>query len=195
MNSNKDHRNTGAEPTAPDVISTGAEGGVEGSLTKKRRSFLLVFFLVLLLDRITKELSPLIPAGGIPLIPGVLGLRYAENRGAAFSILSSQTWILTVLSGAATALLLVLLLRRALPSRLGMLSLSLLLAGAAGNFIDRLAFGYVTDMFETTFMDFPVFNVADSYITVAAALLLGFSFFQKNAGKERADAERDSGAA
>ena len=107
-----------------------------------------------------------------PFLPGLFDLTYVRNTGAAFSILSSSTWILTVLSGVATAVLLVLVLRRALPSRLGMLSLSLLLAGAAGNFIDRLAFGYVTDMFETVFMDFPVFNVADIGVVIGGFLLV-----------------------
>ena len=106
------------------------------------------------------------------LIPGLFDLTYIRNTGAAFSIFSSHTWMLTVLSGVATAVLLVLLLRRALPTRLGMLSLSLLLAGAAGNLIDRLAFGYVTDMFETTFMNFPVFNVADIGVVIGGVLLV-----------------------
>ena len=106
------------------------------------------------------------------LIPGLFYLTYIRNTGAAFSIFSSHTWMLTVLSGVATAVLLVLLLRRALPTRLGMLSLSLLLAGAAGNLIDRLAFGYVTDMFETTFMNFPVFNVADIGVVIGGVLLV-----------------------
>ena len=105
-------------------------------------------------------------------IPGLFDLTYIRNTGAAFSILRSQTWLLTVLSGVAVVVLLVLLLRRAIPSRLGMLSLSLLLAGAAGNFIDRLAFGYVTDMFQTTFMDFPVFNVADIGVVVGGFFLV-----------------------
>ena len=105
-------------------------------------------------------------------IPGLFDLTYIRNTGAAFSIFSSHTWMLTVLSGVATAVLLVLLLRRALPTRLGMVSLSLLLAGAAGNFIDRLAFGYVTDMFETTFMNFPVFNVADIGVVIGGVLLV-----------------------
>ena len=104
-------------------------------------------------------------------LPG-FDLTYIRNTGAAFSILSSATWILTVLSGVATAVLLVLLLRRILPTRMGMLSLTLLLAGAAGNFIDRLAFGYVTDMFQTTFMDFPVFNVADIGVVIGGFLLV-----------------------
>ena len=106
------------------------------------------------------------------LIPGLFDLTYIRNTGAAFSILRSQTWLLTVLSGVAVVVLLVLLLRRAIPSRLGMLSLSLLLAGAAGNFIDRLAFGYVTDMFQTTFMNFPVFNVADIGVVVGGFFLV-----------------------
>ena len=105
-------------------------------------------------------------------IPGLFDLTYIRNTGAAFSILRSQTWLLTVLSGIAVVVLLVLLLRRTLPSKLGMLSLSLLLAGAAGNFIDRLAFGYVTDMFQTTFMNFPVFNVADIGVVVGGCFLV-----------------------
>ena len=105
-------------------------------------------------------------------IPGLFDLTYIRNTGAAFSILRSQTWLLTVLSGVAVVVLLVLLLRRAIPSKLGMLSLSLLLAGAAGNFIDRLAFGYVTDMFQTTFMNFPVFNVADIGVVVGGFFLV-----------------------
>ena len=105
-------------------------------------------------------------------IPGLFDLTYIRNTGAAFSILRSQTWLLTVLSGIAVVVLLVLLLRRAIPSKLGMLSLSLLLAGAAGNFIDRLAFGYVTDMFQTTFMNFPVFNVADIGVVVGGFFLV-----------------------
>ena len=105
-------------------------------------------------------------------LPGLFDLTYIRNTGAAFSILRSQTWLLTVLSGVAVVVLLVLLLRRAIPSKLGMLSLSLLLAGAAGNFIDRLAFGYVTDMFQTTFMNFPVFNVADIGVVVGGFFLV-----------------------
>lgn len=107
----------------------------------------------------------------LPFLPG-FDLTCIRNTGAAFSILSTQTWILTALSGVASVILLILLLRRVLPSKPGMLSLSLLLAGAVGNFIDRLAFGYVTDMFRTTFMDFPVFNVADIGVVVGGVLLV-----------------------
>ena len=116
-------------------------------------------------------------------LPGLFDLTYIRNTGAAFSILRSQTWLLTVLSGIAVVVLLVLLLRRTLPSKLGMLSLSLLLAGAAGNFIDRLAFGYVTDMFQTTFMNFPVFNVADIGVVVGGFFLVLAVLTAKEEGK------------
>ncbi len=134
----------------------------------------LLFALVwLVLDQAVKFLvRAFLPLHtSIAFLPG-FDLTYLRNTGAAFSILRSQTWLLTALSGAATVVLLVLLLRRTLPTRLGMLSLALLLAGAAGNFIDRLAFGFVTDMFQTTFMDFPVFNVADIGVVIGAVLLV-----------------------
>ena len=76
----------------------------------------------------------------------------------------------------------------------GVLSEILLYAGIVGNLVDRLARGYVVDMFDFHWgvHHFPVFNVADSYITVAAALLIVLGLFQKDGEK---DAERDRGAA
>ena len=65
----------------------------------------------------------------------------------------------------------VALAKKVLPKPIGMLSLALLLGGAVGNFIDRLLFGFVTDMFATTFMNFPVFNVADIGVVVGGVLL------------------------
>ena len=122
----------------------------------------------------------------LPFLPG-FDLTYVRNTGAAFSILSSQTWILTVLSGVVSVILAVVLIRRILPSRLGMLALSLLLGGAVGNFIDRLLRGWVTDMFRTTFMDFPVFNVADIGVVIGAVLLcLAVLLAREDDGKERA---------
>lgn len=103
-------------------------------------------------------------------LPG-FHLTYVRNTGAAFSIFSGQTWILAVLSGVVSVVLVVALVRRLIPGKLGMFSLSLLLGGALGNFIDRALLGYVTDMFQTTFMNFPVFNVADIGVVVGVVLL------------------------
>ena len=67
-------------------------------MKKSKLMFWLIVILVLIVDRITKELAPGIPAEGIEIIPGVIGLRYAENKGAAFSMLSGAPRLLGVLS-------------------------------------------------------------------------------------------------
>lgn len=103
-----------------------------------------------------------IPLGeGVPFLPHILQLTYYQNTGAAFSIFEQHTWILTLISAAASVLLIVLLAKRTFDHPFAMVSLALVLAGAVGNLIDRLFLGYVTDMFQTLFMNFPIFNVAD----------------------------------
>lgn len=112
-----------------------------------------------------------IPLGThVGFLPG-MDLTYVQNTGAAFSLFSSHTWVLTLLSGVVAVVLAVALARRVLPHWSGQLSLALLLGGAVGNFIDRLLLGYVTDMFATTFMNFAVFNVADIGVVVGGVLL------------------------
>lgn len=106
----------------------------------------------------------------LPFLPG-LDLTFVKNTGAAFSLLSEHTWLLTVLSGVVSLVLLVVLVLGVLPQRSGKLALALLLGGAVGNFIDRLVLGYVTDMFAATFIDFPIFNVADVGIVIGGVLL------------------------
>ena len=115
------------------------------------------------LDQLVKFLvRAYIPLGGdVPFLPHILQLTYVQNTGAAFSIFSQHTWILTVVSLVVSVALAVLLLKKVFPHPLAMLTLSLVLAGAVGNLIDRAVFGYVTDMFQTLFIHFAVFNVAD----------------------------------
>ena len=130
----------------------------------------LIAVFVLAADRITKALAAGIPAEGIPLVPGVIGLRYTRNTGAAFSLLSGHPWLLGVISllviiGAA------LFLRKKKLSVLLKTGLMMMLGGAAGNMIDRFATGYVPDMIEFLFMRFAVFNVADMFLCVGCALV------------------------
>lgn len=106
----------------------------------------------------------------VDFLPG-LDLTYVQNTGAAFSLLSSHTWVLTLLSGVVSVGLAVALAKKILSHWTGMLSLALLLGGAIGNFIDRLLLGFVTDMFATTFVNFAVFNVADIGVVVGGVLL------------------------
>ena len=89
----------------------------------------------------------------VPFLPHVLELTYVQNTGAAFSFLagSDLTWLLAIVSLIATMVIALALRKDFFPGPWGRLSLSLLLAGAAGNLIDRAALGYVTDMFKTVF--------------------------------------------
>ena len=113
-----------------------------------------------------------IPLGqAIPFIPYVLDLTYSQNTGAAFSILSRHTWLIILASLAAVLAMCYLAVKGFFKNALGRWGATLVLAGGVGNLIDRAAFGFVTDMFQTTFMDFAIFNVADCCITVGAALL------------------------
>lgn len=116
-----------------------------------------------------------IPLGtGIPFIPHLLDLTYIQNTGAAFSSFSGLTWLLTAVSLAASVVLAALLWKNFFPGWPGKLSLSLLLGGAVGNLIDRALLGFVTDMFETTFMTFAVFNVADIGVVVGGFLMVAY---------------------
>ena len=143
----------------------------------KKRSFWIVVTIALILDRISKELAPSLPEGGLPLIPNVLGLRYAENRGAAFSILSGHPRLLGILSLVILVAAFFWLRKKQLAS-LPLLALSLMAGGAAGNMFDRLIRGYVPDMIETLFISFPVFNIADSCLTVGCALMIISQLFR-----------------
>lgn len=119
----------------------------------------------------------------LPFLPG-LDLTFVKNTGAAFSLLSAHTWLLTALSGVVSLVLLGMLVRGVLPQRSGKLALALLLGGAVGNFLDRLVLGYVTDMFATTFMNFPIFNVADVGIVLGGVLLCIYAVrFMGKSGK------------
>lgn len=106
----------------------------------------------------------------VDFLPG-LDLTYVQNTGAAFSLFSQHTWILALLSVVVSVVLVIALARRLFPQWWGMLALTLLLGGAVGNLIDRVLLGFVTDMFATTFMNFPVFNVADMCLVIGGVLL------------------------
>ena len=145
---------------------------------KRRLLFWITAAVVIAADRITKELAPGIPEGGVTLIPGVLGLRYAENRGIAFSLLSGAPRLLGVLS-----LILIaagfLWLRKKELKPFPLFALALMAGGAAGNMIDRLFRGYVPDMIEALFVNFPVFNIADACLTVGCVLVIVSLLFRR----------------
>ena len=127
-------------------------------------------------DRATKILAPGIPETGRTLIPGILGLRYAENRGIAFSLLSGMPWITGVLSLAVMLAAFFVLRRKRLPG-LPLTGLMMMLGGAAGNLTDRFMHGFVPDMIEVLFMKFAIFNVADTFLCIGCGLVILHLFF------------------
>lgn len=136
----------------------------------------VVYFLLSAALVVVDQVVKYVVRQGIPLhtavdfLPG-MALTYVKNTGAAFSLFQEHTWLLTLLSGVVSVALVVALAKKIIPHWWGMLSLALLLGGAVGNFLDRLLLGYVTDMFATTFMNFPVFNVADIGVVLGGVLL------------------------
>ncbi len=133
------------------------------------------------LDQLTKiwAVKDLRINGPIVIIKDVLELLYVENRGAAFGILQNRQWfflLITVLILAGVAWLLYRIpgTRHFLPLRL---CGYLIIAGAAGNMIDRCLRLYVVDFIYFKLIDFPVFNVADIYVTTSAFAMAGLILF------------------
>ena len=153
---------------------------------------MLYALLVLLLvgaDQVVKYLVRTnIPLGeSVPFLPHIMDLTYVKNTGAAFSIFEEHTWILTLVSLVVSIALCVALARKWITRHpIGRVCLTMVLAGAVGNLIDRALFGFVTDMFQTTFIQFAVFNVADICVVVGgiAFCLYYLFFYEKLEGKE-----------
>lgn len=150
-----------------------------------------VWVLVLvLLDQKLKTLAvaQLKGTAGSSLIPGILGLQYVENHGMAFGLLQNARAFFIIVT--VLVLIVFCLLYLAIPEKKRFLPISaglvFMTAGAVGNFIDRLKLGYVVDYLKLEFISFPVFNLADCFLTWTAVLFaLLFIFFYKNEDLEQ----------
>ena len=112
-----------------------------------------------------------------PFIPGVMSLYHTRNTGAAFSMLSDHRWVFMVFSVISMGLIIFLLAKEYKRHMLMNISLGMILGGGIDNMIDRVRLGYVVDFFQTDFMEFAIFNVADCFITVGAVLLAVYVLF------------------
>lgn len=143
--------------------------------------------LLVLLDQLTKywAVCALANGGAVKLIPGLLEFTYVENPGVAWGLLENRRWLITVITVVMLAFVLVLLMAGHLKeSRFLTVGGVLVLAGGAGNLVDRLANGYVVDFIHWyKWFDFPVFNVADICITIGALCILLYGFFTVNREK------------
>lgn len=143
---------------------------------------LISVILLIGLDQLTKYLTVLnIPERTyIPILDNIFGLTYVKNNGAAFGMLKEQIWLFIIFT---TVILIGIFYfytkipkeRKYYPIRFTMI---LFIAGAIGNFVDRIRLRYVVDMLYFKLIDFPVFNMADCYVVVGAILLIALMIFK-----------------
>jgi signal peptidase II len=142
-----------------------------------------LMLLVLVADQVSKQvvIANMQLFDSIELLP-FFNFTYVRNHGAAFSFLSDaggwQRWFFTIIAVVISCVLAVWLARNSRAQLKLNLALSLVLAGAIGNLIDRSIYGYVIDFFHLYYQNwhYPAFNIADSAICIGAALLIWDSF-------------------
>jgi len=139
-------------------------------------------------DQFTKSLT----VANIPLyeevafIPGLLQLTHVRNTGAAFSSFEGQQWLFALIFLVFTGMILWEFFKNTMGfTTFERWCIAAIYGGGLGNMIDRVRLGYVVDMIETAFMEFPVFNVADCFITCGCFLLIAhLAIFNKEFWKD-----------
>ena len=144
--------------------------------------------VIVALDQWTKvlTLSNIALYEKVPFLDGLFHFTYVQNTGAAFSSFEGAMWLFALVFALFTALVIYDLVKKAMPfTVLERWCIAAVYGGGLGNMIDRLRLGYVVDMIEVEFIRFPVFNVADCFITCGCVLLLvHLIFFNKDFWKE-----------
>ena len=139
--------------------------------------YIIIIILGLLLDRLSKgyAINNFIEN---PIEGPFVNFTYLENRGAAFGILQDKRILFVILTIAIVLYLLYYFITNLKSNPLVLnIAFSLIISGALGNFYDRLFQGYVVDFLEFAFVDFPVFNIADIFVTVGCGLLIIYILF------------------
>lgn len=152
---------------------------------KTKAKSLLRFFLCTILlvgiDQAAKQAAQqmLRSKGAFPIIPGIFELLYLENTGSAFGLMQGKKYLFLTMAGLMLVFVPYIYARIPLEKRFRYLRMIavLFLSGAVGNAIDRMINGYVIDFFYFSLIDFPVFNVADIYVTVSTFLLIVLMLF------------------
>ena len=155
------------------------------------------------LDQLTKTLAVVYLQGepSFPLWQDVLHFTFVKNKGAAFGMLSDQRWVFMILSTVAIVGIFFYLFRYRPKNKWLIVALAMIAGGGIGNMIDRVLLGYVVDFIDFTLIDFAVFNVADSFVTVGAGILIVYLIIDivhdyqngklKKAEQEAAKTEQD----
>lgn len=139
----------------------------------------IIIAALVILDQLTKILvaGNMVLYESIPVIPKLFSLTYIHNYGAAWGMFSEHRWVFLIITAVALIIMPIILYRYRKLHFLFGFSLSMILAGAIGNMIDRVFLGYVVDFIEAVFIDFPIFNVADICVTVGAFLMAIYLIF------------------
>ena len=159
--------------------------------------YIAAILVMIVVDQAVKHwaFTVLQPQHTIPLIENIFHLTYIENRGAAFSMFASfdSRWIFVALAAVITLAICYALSKKLMQTAMGSWSLVLIAAGAVGNAVDRVARGFVVDMFDFRLIHFPVFNVADIFICVGGVLFVIYFMFQhKDKPNDKNEAVNDN---
>ena len=169
-------------------------------ISKEKR--MLLFFLIsvglVAADQITKAIAVayLKPITTFPLIKDVLHLTYHENTGAAFSMLDGFRWGFVIIAVIVCGILVYVNLVKKVDSKLFYTASILVVSGAIGNVIDRVATGAVVDFIDFRLINFPVFNFADICLTIGVVILFFAILFtpeKKKAAKTEEENADDNG--
>ena len=146
----------------------------------------LTIALLIILDQLVKwAVVSNIKLGEVKgFIPSIMSLTYLQNTGAAFSILENQQWLFTIITLLVIGGAIWYLIKNIKGSFWLISGLTLIIAGGLGNFIDRLRQGFVVDMFQVDFINFAVFNVADTYLTFGVLIMLLVIIKEETNGSE-----------
>jgi len=141
--------------------------------------FFAGIFIIAILDQTAKLFAAgLLPSvKTIPVIEDVFHLTYVENTGAGFGVFSGYTWILTALTVLVILAVVIYMTVKRPKNKIFVTALTFMMGGAVGNVVDRIRLGYVIDFFDFRLINFPVFNVADCFITVGAVLFVIYVIF------------------
>lgn len=135
---------------------------------------ILIIVLCIAADQLTKicAAANLKDISTLPIIENIFHFTYVENRGAAFGMLADHRWVFMILSVIGIAAIFVYLTVTKPKSWWMRLALCFIVGGGVGNMIDRIARGYVIDFIDCRFINFYVFNVADSFVCVGCAMFI-----------------------
>lgn len=107
----------------------------------------------------------------------IMSLTYLQNKGAAWNILEGHMWFFYIITTVCVIVILYMLYRNLNENKWLTVGLALILGGALGNFIDRLRLGYVVDMFQIEWFNFPIFNIADAALSVGVGCIFIYILF------------------